>query len=204
MTYQRHTLCYLKPKAKPLTRAPDELLFYWLKNRFPLIYTHQPQHLTTTQIKLAIPYFNPTTRQKIRKSYLFSPASISHYQALPELIRIFPNLIVPKKHSLRVYGSYCWQHITQLPYVQASSDLDVQLTYTNQSLAELTQLHQQLEKSLPVKLVDGEIRFANIGDCSWIELIQPSFCDTILFKSEHQLRLIPREELYEAFPALRA
>jgi phosphoribosyl-dephospho-CoA transferase len=201
MSYHRHTLCYLKPGVKPLASTDDELLSGWLKHQFPLIYTHQPSHLGPNQLKLAIPYFEPTTQQKIRKSYLFSPDSISHSKALPELKEICPNLVLKSNSNLRVYGSYCWQYITQHPYVQPSSDLDLHIEYTGESLAELAQLYSKLKNVLPIKSIDGEVRFSYFGDCSWLELIEAS-SENILFKSEHHIRLLAREELYAHVPTL--
>jgi len=204
MSYQRHTLCYLKSDAKPLASTDDTLLAYWIKQQFPLIYTHQPLHLGSMQVKLAIPYFDQVTQQKIRRSFLFSPTSISYSKALPELTELFPDLKHTTNTLMRAFGSYCWQYITQHHYVQSSSDLDVQISYTAESLTELTQLYSYLKDALPIKSLDGEIHFPNMGDCSWIELIQQGSCGTLLLKSEHQIRLVPREELYATFPALIA
>lgn len=207
MILQRHTLCYLKPDAKPLSTDAQHdpaLLRYWNNQKFPLIYTHQPHYLGLNQVKLAIPFVELATKKKIRMSYLFSQTSISYSTQLPKLTAVFPDSVLETSASLYVYGSYCWQHITQHPYVHATSDLDVQILYASESLRELTELYSMLLNALPIKSLDGEVSFADIGDCSWLELIQASSCDSILFKSEHQIRLVPREQLYAIFPTLLA
>jgi phosphoribosyl-dephospho-CoA transferase len=112
--------------------------------------------------------------------------------------------ISASKASMSIYGSYCWQYLTQINYVQSSSDLDVLISYQNESLIELDKLYHGLLKKLPVARVDGEVRFPSLGDCSWLELIQPSSADTLLFKSVNQIELVPRDRLYAAFPTLLA
>lgn len=207
MIFQRHSLCYLKADAHPLiakSGGDDALLTFWQEQQFPLIFTHQPSHLGTNQIKLAIPYFEPETQKKIRTSYLFSPTAINYSTSLPYLKELLPNLTLQSKSILRVYGSYCWQYITQHPYVQPSSDLDVQITYVKESLNELAQLYNTLSKIMPMNSLDGEVRFATIGDCSWRELIEKTSSEHILFKSTHQIQLISREQLYAAIPTLLA
>lgn len=203
MNFKRHTLCYLKPEAEPLN-GTSALLTDWLRQQFPLIYTHQPASLTEQQIKLAIPYYMADTQEKIRESFLFAPEAISHCSTLPHLKELFPNLDLEFNSVIYVYGSYCWQHITQHPYIHPSSDLDLQLLYTAESLDELILLHHILRDKLPIHSLDGEVRFPHFGDCSWQELIHKPFSSTILFKSERHIRLVPREELYAIVPTLLA
>ncbi|HHL3493372.1 TPA: malonate decarboxylase holo-[acyl-carrier-protein] synthase [Legionella pneumophila] len=205
MTYQRHTLCYMEPHAKSLTSNTTEntnLLDYWLSQNFPLIFTRQPHSLDPGQIQLAIPYFNPVTQQKIRVSYLFAESFISYTKELPNLKELFPQLDINTLITMKVYGSYCWQYLTQKPYVQSSSDLDILIYYNNESLIELINLYSELRDKLPMTPIDGEVHFPNIGDCSWLELIRSSDTTTLLFKSINQIQLLPREDLYAVFPTL--
>ncbi|STX29760.1 nucleotidyltransferase [Legionella beliardensis] len=207
MSYQRHTLCYLQPDTQSIVSiAPQEnnLLQYWLLQGFPLIYTYQPPHLKPDQVQLAIPYFKIATQEKIRMSFVFSHLSIIQSKPLPSLNEVFPSLNFKSTIAMRVYGSFCWQHLTQQPYVRPSSDLDIQILYSSESLIELNHLHSILRQCLQIPAIDGEIRFPNFGDCSWLELIESSAGENILFKSTQQIYLLPREKLYAAFPTLLA
>lgn len=204
MNELRHNLYYLASHTKPLsTHSPYELqiLDYWLTHRLPLIVTRQPPLTHCNQIQLAIPYFELKQQKKVRVSYLFSKSSLFQSKELPTLQEIFPEIELGSP-NIRVYGSYCWQYLTQLPYVQATSDLDLLIDYSAQSISELISLYTDLAHQLKIANLDGEVRFPGIGDCSWRELIQTKSSDTILIKSTQQIELLSRDQLYELFPAL--
>ena len=201
---ERHTLCYLEQEAKAdslLTVFESELLFYWLKQQFPLIYTTQPQMLHSGQVKLAFPFFDFETKQKIRLSAYFEKSRIKKIGPLPTLQQVF-SLIKRTYPGIRVYGSYAWQYLTRQSYVQRSSDLDLLITYQGQSLQVLTDLYQELSAFLSISKLDGEVRFPTLGDCSWLELIQQKDSATILFKSAGEVVLLSRESLYAHVPTL--
>lgn len=212
--YQRHSLCYLnidsqalKETLLPLSLQAARLLQYWLKRKFPLIYTKQPPELKDSQVQLALPYFKIKPKEKLRLSYRLPKTAIIKHSALPSLSEIFPTLKLEAKPILRVYGSYCWQYLTSKPYVQPSSDLDLQILYTNESLQELRALNALLKIKLQqskqaVSKIDGEVRFPYFGDCAWMELVQNTSADSILFKSAQKIYLLARKELYAAFPSL--
>lgn len=87
-------------------------------------------------------------------------------------------------------------------YIQPQSDLDLLVTYDNQSLSALADLYSQLQAQFPKQAIDGEIRFSGAGDCSWKELLYLSANESILFKSIRELSLLTRDRLYASFPAL--
>jgi len=207
MTYQRHTLCYLDLFAQPLIMeemAHQTLLAHWLDQQFPLIFTYQPPQIQRKQVQLAIPYVDPKTQQKIRFSYLFPETVISHSTKPPTLQAIFPHIESTRTRNIRVYGSYCWQYLTQKKYVHPNSDLDLLIQYQSESLVELKRRFDGLRAQLPLIELDGEIQFPHLGNCSFAELLIPSSSETILFKSEYQIRLVSRDDLYAIFPTLLA
>ncbi|HBD7142681.1 TPA: malonate decarboxylase holo-[acyl-carrier-protein] synthase [Legionella pneumophila] len=207
MNYLRHTLCYLdKNTTTASLPAPEQLdlLQYWLKCEYPLIVTRQPEDVPCGQIQLAIPYFIPTQSQKLRASYIVDDSWVIDTKALPSLQEIFPYLELDTSTKIQVYGSYCWQHLTREQYIQSSSDLDVLISYENQSLLTLSELQKHLQKTLKIDCIDGEIRFPALGDCSWTELLQIHSSDSILFKAAKKIFLVKRESLYANFPALLA
>ncbi|HAU1881880.1 TPA: malonate decarboxylase holo-[acyl-carrier-protein] synthase, partial [Legionella pneumophila] len=148
--------------------------------------------------------FIPTQSQKLRASYIVDDSWVIDTKALPSLQEIFPYLELDTSTKIQVYGSYCWQHLTREQYIQSSSDLDVLISYENQSLLTLSELQKHLQKTLKIDCIDGEIRFPTLGDCSWTELLQIHSSDSILFKAAKKIFLVKRESLYANFPALLA
>ena len=202
MNYARHTLCFLNPTTTTTSQHPEEeqrLFQYWLNRGHPFICSRQPQELASGQIQLAIPYFNQQ-RQKLRVSYQVLKSEIAQSAELPKFADIFPSARLETHTEIKIYGSYCWQHLTQEPYVQPDSDLDVLIIYAEQSLTDLGTLSQELPHKSKVPRIDGEIRFPHLGDCSLHELLQNS--DSILFKSINNVLLLAREDLYAAYPSL--
>ncbi|HIG0326697.1 TPA: malonate decarboxylase holo-[acyl-carrier-protein] synthase [Legionella pneumophila] len=207
MNYLRHTLCYLDKNTTTASLPPPEqidLLQYWLKCNYPLIVTRQSENISCGQIQLAIPYFIPARTQKLRASYVVDDSWVISTRALPSLQEIFPSLELDTSSKIQVYGSYCWQYLTREQYVQPSSDLDVLISYDNQSLINLSALKKHIQKTLNIDCIDGEIRFPALGDCSWAELLQIQSSDSILFKTTKKVILVKRESLYANFPTLIA
>ena len=205
MTYLRHTLCYLTQSAKPISmQSPDhsDLFHYWLTRNYPFIVTRQTAHLSASQIQLAIPYFDRDQAKKIRAQCVVDKSALTQIRELPNIDEVFPDLKLNPRRSIKVYGSFCWQYLTQEPYVQQSSDLDLLIPYEQQSLSELAGLYTWLQKTLDIDRIDGEIRFPEVGDCSWRELLDLNSSDSILFKSTSTIDLLRRETLYATVPAL--
>lgn len=206
MSYQRHNLCFLKRDTTPQsTHSSKELhLFdWWIEQSLPLICTRQPALLDKDKLQLAIPFFDEQNQEKIRVSYIIHKSQISYSEGLPYVYEVLPDLIVSSQVDIHVYGSYCWQYLTQKKYVNHASDLDILIYYQHESLNELSNLYEHIKKQTTAPQIDGEVRFAHWGDCAWLELIKPS-CDSLLFKSVDKVELISREHLYAAFPSLHA
>ncbi|MFJ1268074.1 malonate decarboxylase holo-[acyl-carrier-protein] synthase [Legionella lytica] len=202
MNYARHTLCYLNPSTVAASQHSEEqqrLFKYWLHCGYPFISPRQPQELPSGKIHLAIPYVN-LQQQKIRAGYQVALSAIIQNQELPKFTDIFPSVQLEATADIKVYGSYCWQYLTQESYVQPDSDLDVLIIYAAQSLSDLRGLYQELLLKSKVQQIDGEVRFPHWGDCSLHELLQNS--DSILFKSINNVFLLAREELYATYPSL--
>ncbi len=203
MSHLRHTLCFLEQQTQPLSSHSSEdlgVLEFWLKEQYPLIVTRQPEKIHDDHIRLALPYFDKEQKKKMRLSYLFAKSAIKQHQELPFFHSLFPN--IKTDSEIRVYGSYCWQYLTGQTYVHSASDLDLLIVYTDQSLTALTALYHQLVQELKTVPLDGEVRFPNLGDCSWLELTQTQASPTLLVKSHQELSLVKRDHLYAQFPSL--
>ena len=203
MNYLRYTLCFLKPDAEPISPHSAEersLLASWLKKNHPLMVTRQPENTHPEHIHLALSLFDKDQMKKIRLPFLFDKSQIQSSRELPLLNELLPH--IKTDVEVRVYGSYCWEHLTGLHYISKNSDFDLLIVYQNESISTLKILYQKLSQALKNITVDGEIRFPDFGDCAWLELTQEELSPHILIKSQQDLALIQREHLYAQFPAL--
>lgn len=204
MSWQRHSLCHLNKKSQPLhAQNPEDLTFFrqWINDELPLIFTRQPNHLHSHQCQLAIPFVNPQTLKKERFSFIVNKADIEQVCDLPDLSQIHQQW-QNNECSIKVFGSHCWQYLTQMPYVQNESDLDLLISYHQQSQNQLVALYESLQRTLGTTRIDCELRFAALGDCALNELLEPSQGKDILFKSATEVVLLQREWVYENYPTL--
>lgn len=205
MSYLRHGLCYLKKECEPLASSSQEsqsLFKHWINEGFPLIVTRQPSNVTEQQCQLAIPFLDPLTRAKHRFSFIVNKADVKKTSDLPNLSQIYEQWLENDYFPIKVFGSHCWQYLTKKEYVQKTSDLDLLITYQNQSINQLGALYHSLQLRLNIPDIDCELRFKHLGDCSLNELLNPNQTAEILFKSESDVALLKREFVYENYPAL--
>lgn len=81
----------------------------------------------------------------------------------------------------RVFGALLWQHITGLPYLSASSDLDLLWAVDSESAATaLIAGLVRLDAASPVRL-DGELELPDGGGVNWREWAQAD--DGVLVKT---------------------
>jgi phosphoribosyl-dephospho-CoA transferase len=202
MNYSRHSLCVMKINAMPRSSHTKEelsILNFWLNSQYPLIVSRQPEAIHSEQINLALPFYDRKQQKKIRLGFLFDKTAIKLCRNLPRLVELFPKINLD--FDIGVYGSHCWEYLTGLSYINKTSDLDLLISHNNESLATLKALYLKLTNEFK-KPIDGEIRFSNLGDCAWLELIQEELSPTILIKSYQEVNLVKREHLYAQFPAL--
>ncbi len=122
----------------------------------------------------------------------------------------------PRQHvdislkNIHIYGSFLFQYLTNQLFTQPTSDIDILLIYKYNlyALNAIQDIINTLENQLNY-LIDGEIRFekTNINtnnittmDISIKELLSDS--TTLLVKTNTDLYLLPRKELYENYPTL--
>jgi phosphoribosyl-dephospho-CoA transferase len=200
MSYHRHSLIYLNESARPLTSehgARERLFSDWLQKRHPFICTRQPPNLDKQTIQVGLPYLK--NKKKIRFSYVIKMEDISKIEEPPLLSEVFSHR--PSDFDVRVYGSYCWEYVTQLPYVQDFSDLDILIYYKNFSVDVIYTWIRRLKEELKIPRIDGEIRFQGLGDCAFGEIIQNKLA-SILFKNLNDVFILDRSCLYAKYPAL--
>lgn len=72
--------------------------------------------------------------------------------------------------NLQVYGSWAWQAMTGLAYLQDGSDLDLLCTPSDaQQLTAAVRIFQRVQQAIPV---DGEIVFPGARAVAWREYMQ--------------------------------
>ncbi|AHE67592.1 malonate decarboxylase holo-[acyl-carrier-protein] synthase [Legionella oakridgensis] len=203
MIHLRHHLCYLKNSAILLDGKETTFFEQWVARGFPLICTRQPNQLSPAQIQLAIPYVDCMTQRKYRFSFKIAKKDIATIVELPTIEEVFPNRLFKQISAIQVFGSYCWQYLTGHPYVHSASDLDLLISYEQQSLQELSDCLAYLKALLKIQHMDGEVRFKQFGDCALLELLDRKTHD-ILFKTWQDVTLVSRDVLYANFPTLSA
>ncbi len=135
---------------------------------------------------------------KLRAAYRVKRQQIIDTRSLPTLWQVF-GLQAPFGAVIFVFGSYCWQYLTQKNYVTATSDVDLLVLYEQQTMAELKRLYQSLQQELG--RVDIEVALPGLGDCALLELVNPE-THSVLFKTAQNKPLITREEINAAIPTL--
>lgn len=109
------------------------------------------------------------------------------HETIASLIRIDP--------SVRCFGSLAWQHLTGLPYVTATSDLD--LLWHPGSDAEASALARQisaLDACTPMQ-IDGEFIAPSGRAVQWREW-HLSAASELVVKANDEVRIIARERLF--------
>lgn len=93
----------------------------------------------------------------------------------------------------RLFGSHAWQELTGLPYVTATSDIDLLIDVGSAGAWRdfLSQNREPIAEA-PVRL-DVEVIFRGDASFSWREYLGPS--DKILIKSNHAVWLEPKDQL---------
>ena len=81
-------------------------------------------------------------------------------ETIDKLVQLLP--------ETRTYGSLAWQHLTGLPYLSDSSDLDLLWPLSSKQSGSLLSGIARIAKQAPMRL-DGEIT-APVGGVQWREL----------------------------------
>lgn len=102
--------------------------------------------------------------------------------------------------SPRVFGSLLWEHVTKLPYLTQTSDLDLLWSVADsRSAAGLVEGLQRLDANSLFRL-DGELELPDGGGVNWRELSQAAGVarDAVLVKTMNGAELRTAAELFDA------
>ena len=217
--WRRHDLLRVRPATWPKTLRMSAHLAAvphvarWAERGWPLVVRRRAEKDAVGMIPAAFPL--PPECGKLRIAVQVAPPAVLE-RLLPVLLRAarekaplawqesIDALLTVANHvgvEPLVYGSLLWQHLTNLPYLSTTSDLDLLWPVDNQNRAfELAQRLAALEAVSPMRL-DGEILLPNGGGVQWREFFdRPS---EVLVKDLFGVQLRSTFSLFVA-PALAA
>lgn len=210
MIPQRHDLVFIAPSTRFSihslhhdSNTIQKEVVAWLKKGFPCIYTRQS---SDDAISLGVSLF--FNNKKYRVGLSVDKSAVLRRRPLPTLVEMqeffFHYYGIEGLDTLStgvaVYGSFLFQYLSKDLFVNKASDLDVLIPYSNFSLMILDKLISNLSKKFN-RTIDGEIRFATLGDISINELLNVS-AETILCKTRNNVEMISRAKLHEIYPLL--
>jgi len=217
----RHDLLRVAPdvwediiQANPvLSKLP--LISAWASQGWPVIVRRWMSTETPTGIPVAVPL--PPAQGKQRISMLLAsdrglipcaPITLSTASstlplpwrtAVDELLTFADRNGHTNGHAPCVFGSALWQYLTQLPYMSATSDLDLLWPISNHdSAAQLIDALRRIEAHAPMRL-DGECVLPGGGAVNWREwaLALHSPHSTVLVKTMDKVEMIATRNLFD-------
>ncbi|KTD55339.1 malonate decarboxylase holo-[acyl-carrier-protein] synthase [Legionella quateirensis] len=216
---QRHQLIYVAPNSSfkiNSSYGPNQeivdCISEWLNNGLPCIYARQLVH-DELGLHVGLPIL--LNNKKYRISMTLNKKELIKVQDLPKLAEMsdywsqklgqhskngYSQQDLSDFQSISVYGSHLFEYLSNQPFVNDHSDLDLLIDYDNCSLSELGRRVTSLKRIFGVR-IDGEVRFHDLGDIALYELMNSS-TNQFLFKNSKDIGLITRHELYEQYPSL--
>ena len=205
----RHDLVYLQPE-EAFTMLNASLPLVIIQAVESMIVAEQPftvcrqsnQHL----FKIATSHIENNCKYRLVLQLPTLPKVITLPLALETLISSLPNKIkqrtqyfIDQCHDLQaevyVYGSFANQYFTNLPVVNAASDLDLLIVVNDMEglaklLVEIEAFKQFTESKIDLK-IDGEVRLNAHDDVSFNELIYALTSDisTVIVKTVFEVTL---------------
>jgi phosphoribosyl-dephospho-CoA transferase len=181
------------------------ILAHWRTQRLPLVVCRQRTETPADQVCLGLPAPQQWSRRRLALTVNLS--AITDCGVFPSLLQVartnhwaqtalnLSDALLAQGVQAQVYGSHGWQLLTGLPYVHATSDLDLSLRVSNFEAA--SQVAQLLEVApLPMRM-DGEIVFCGGQAIAWRELHKLLAGQTaqVIVKDLHRVWLASREEV---------
>ncbi len=152
----------------------------------------------------------PPAVGKVRLAALVAPEDVveklpsvtlrdAHREVLPpwqKTVNLLLDLAERSGVEPRVFGSLLWQRLTGLPYLSASSDLDLLWPATDaQAAAHLAERLAAIERDNPVRF-DGEFLLPEGGGVHWREWMDAP-CE-VLVKTMTEVQLCAAANLFPA------
>lgn len=190
------TLLAERPDLDGLPFLPD-----WAERGWPVIIRRRVPGEDVTRIPAGFPL--PPSLGKRRIGFALSPAGVTHRPSvtLAEARRAAPAAWHPTIDALiahgavhglvpRVFGGLLWQSLTGLPYLTATSDLDLLWPCPDAIDRAFLDGLGRIEAEASMRL-DGELLLADGFDVNWREIHVAGPGDTVLAKALERLELRP-------------
>jgi len=213
--YRRHQLVSISQEAwQNLVDMRDDLkdpvIANWAARERPLIIRRAcPQE--PAGVPLGLPL--PPSMGKRRISVVINETCILSSRPPPSLAEVLSDAphqwrealtflqskAIENKWDIRVFGSLAWQWLTGLPYLNATSDLDVLLTcHSRTDALAQADLLAELEAMAPIP-IDGELVLPDGDAVNWREIHLGQ--EELLMKSMTAARLVTRSCFLQALPS---
>lgn len=212
--WRRHDLLRVEPRAwSRVLRLRPQLatnphVAQWATLRRPLIVRRYTKEDTVELIPVALSL--PPAGGKLRIAVQVAPEEISE-RISPQTLRAIRQeapfswqapvaalLRIADRSGVepRVFGSLLWQWLTGLPYLSATSDLDLLWPVTDPECAsQLVRCLASIEADNPLRF-DGEIILPDGGGVRWRELHRGA--SEVLVKTLSEVQLRPVAALFQA------
>lgn len=204
---RRHDLVWLDPQApwQVLIPGADARLRAWAEAPLPFVVARRDPAADGDHLRLGVPL--PLAEQRQRLSLRIEPGHVLRTTPPPALAEVIEGLAGPWRDNLRpllaaardlelqprVFGSFAWQHLTGLPYLRASSDLDLLWEVEDHAQADrLAACMQHWEREHRLR-IDGELRFPGERAVNWREYA--SGTARVMVKTGDACWLSPRDAL---------
>jgi malonate decarboxylase holo-[acyl-carrier-protein] synthase len=200
----RHDLIWADPEAwsEVLTSQPmvaaNALTAAWVDDRRPLIVRRCVNIDATGLVRFGLPL--PPAHGKLRLAGSLPRAGVQTSSSPPLLAdalacvppawRDTVERLLDIDASVRTFGSLAWEYLTGLPYLSATSDLDLiwQLGDMATLPARLSAV-AEIERAAPMR-IDGEIVNSRGAAVQWRELASES--SEVMAKARDQVGLLSR------------
>lgn len=204
---RRHDLVWLDHQApwQVLTTGAEARLRAWAEARLPFVVARRDPASDGDQLRLGVPL--PLAEQRQRLSLRIEACHVLRTTPPPALADVIEGLAAPWRDEVRllladtsaldvpprVFGSFAWQSLTGLPYLQATSDLDLLWEVADHVQADrLATRMQRWERDHRLR-IDGELRFPGERAVSWREYTGDAA--RLLVKSDDACWLSTRDAL---------
>ena len=183
---RRHQLVRLSPTGWAAVKRhswdiqAQTCLALWARKELPLVVTHQRSGMPAGQIALGLPA--PLQWQRRRLALEVPINSLLFFGEFPTAAAI-SSLLPPSTRGdwrvlterfdevgakVRIYGSYGWQHLTELDYLHPNSDIDLQMLVPNMAVADKV-VTALIKTPFTSPRLDGELISPSGSAVAWRE-----------------------------------
>lgn len=206
----RHSLVWLKDDAtwQALTTDAGPRLRDWLRAGHPAVVARRDGSEPAGQLRLGVPL--PPAEAKLRLSLSTALTQLQRHSP-PPLLDAAIAAAPPHRHAAlqalrdgaraaaampRVFGSFAWQALTGLAYVQDSSDLDLLWPVDGYAQADAIAVLLHAWEQRQGLRADGELLLPGGQAVNWREYAGDA--RQLLVKSHAGCALLPRTALFAA------